>query len=155
MHRTLKRAATTTLLLLAAAASSFAQADANKKPEAVKQPANTAAASPAYAELLLKRTELQSQLESLVLEYTEEFPKVKEIRQTLVLIERESARLGKVKPADSSRLTLALGRLMIRKIELETDLWGLRKTFQDEHPDVKRAQRRVEIYEAAIGEILN
>ena len=155
MNRTLKRAAATAFLVMAAAASSFAQAPADKKPEQAKVAPHPAAASPAYAELLLKRTELLSQLESLVLEYTEEYPKVKEIRQTLVLIDRESARLGKVKPADSTRLTLALGRLMIRKIELETDLWGLRKTFQDEHPDVKRAQRRVEIYEAAIGEILN
>ena len=140
---------------MAVAASSFAQATPAKKPEPVKPAPNTAAASPAYAELLLKRTELQSQLESLILEYTEEYPKVKEIRQTLVLIERESTRLGKVKPADASRLTLALGKLMVRKIELETDLWSLRTTLQEEHPDVKRAKRRVEIYEAAITEILN
>lgn len=153
MDRIIRRAATTALLLMAAAASSFAQAD--KKSEQAKAAPNQAAASPAYAELLLKRTELQSQLESLILEYTEEYPKVKEIRQTIVLLDRESARLGKVKTTDSGRLTLALGKLMVRKIELETDLWGLRSSLQEEHPDVKRAKRRVEIYEGAIAEILN
>lgn len=110
--------------------------------------------SPAYAELLLRRTELSSNLESLVLEYTEEFPKVKEIRHVLTLIDRETERIAKVKEADVSKLTLALGKLLVRKIELETELWSLQKNYKDEHPDVKRAKRKVEIYETAIGEIL-
>ncbi|HVF30864.1 MAG TPA: hypothetical protein VNA22_07835 [Pyrinomonadaceae bacterium] len=111
--------------------------------------------SAAYAELLLRRTEMTSSLESLVLEYTEEYPKVKELRQGLVVIDRESDRLSKVKASDVSRLTLALGKLIVRKVELETDLWKLQKDYKDEHPDVKRAKRRVEIYESAISEILN
>lgn len=113
------------------------------------------AASPAYAELLVKKTELAAQLESMILEYTDEYPKVIEIRHVLTLIERESRRLSKLKPADAPRLTLALGKLVVRKIELETDLWNLQKNYKDEHPEVKRAKRKVEIYEAAIGEILN
>jgi hypothetical protein len=113
------------------------------------------AGSPAYAELLLRKTELQSQLESLVLEYTEEFPKVKELRFVLGLLDRDVARIAKVKPADSGKLTLALGKLMIRRIELETDMWNLQRSYKDEHPDVKRARRKVEIYETAISEILN
>ncbi len=155
MRRTFRSAAVIAVFLMAAAAVSFGQAPADKKAETAKSPVNPAASSPAYAELLLKRTELLSQLESLILEYTEEFPKVKEIRQTLTLIERESSRLAKVKAADSSRLTLALGKLMVRKVELESDLLNLRKSYQEEHPDIKRARRRVEIYEAAISEILN
>ena len=110
--------------------------------------------SPAHAELLLKRTELQSELESLVLEYTEEFPKVVQIRYSLTVLQKESERIRAVKPAEASKLTLALGKLMVRKIELETDLWELLKNYKDEHPDVKRAKRKVEIYEAAIKEIL-
>ncbi len=110
--------------------------------------------SPAYAELLLKKTELQADLESLILEYTEDYPKVKEIRFTLGLIKKESERLTAVKPAETSRLTLALGKLIVRKIELETELWGLQINYKDDHPDVKRAKRKVEIYETAIKEIL-
>ncbi len=110
--------------------------------------------SAAYAELLLKKTELQADLESLVLEYTEEYPKVIEIRFNLGALQKEADRLNKVKPADVSQLTLALGKLIVRKTELETDLWGLQKNYNDAHPDVKRAKRKVEIYEAAIREIL-
>ena len=124
-------------------------------------PANAAAddiasfkSSPAYAELQLKRTELSSDLESLILEYTEEYPKVKEFRFVISLIDRDIARLGKSKPREPGRFSVALGKLMIRKIELETDLWNLQRNYKDEHPDVKRAKRKVEIYETAIAEIL-
>ena len=90
-----------------------------------------------------------------MVEYTEEYPRIKEIRHVLTLFDRDIARINKVTPADSSKLTLALGKLMLRRIELETELWNLQKNYQEEHPDVKRAKRKIEIYESAITEILN
>ena len=115
---------------------------------------SSATSSPAYAEILLKKTEMQSELESLVIDYTEDYPKVVEIRYSLTVLQKVSERMLAVKPAESSKLTLALGKLLVRKIELETDLWSLQKNYKDDHPDVKRAKRKVEIYEAAIKEIL-
>ena len=111
--------------------------------------------SPAYAELVLKRTELRSELESLILDYTEDFPKIKEIRLVLALYDRDIGRINRVKAEDSSKLTLALGKLMLRRIELETELVNLQKNYKEEHPDVKRAKKKVEIYESAISDILN
>ncbi len=143
------------ILMMASAAVLFGQAPADKKTDTAKAGPAAMSGSPAYAELLLKKTELQSELESLILEYTEEFPKVKEIRYVLTLVDRDAARLAKVKPTEASRLTLALGKLLIRRIELETDLWKLQGTYKDEHPEVKRAKRKIEIYETAIAEILN
>jgi len=110
--------------------------------------------SAAYAEILLKKTELQSDLESLLLEYTDEHPKVNEIRFVLGSIQKEADRIFAAKPSEASKLTVALGKLIIRKVELETDLWSLLRNYKDDHPDVKRAKRKVEIYEAAIKEIL-
>lgn len=118
--------------------------------------ANTQAitSSPAYAEILLKKTEMQAELESLVAQYTEDYPQVKEASATLAFLDAATARLLGVKPADAPKLTLALGKLMVRKVELQTELWKLSLTYKEEHPDVKRAVRRVEIYEIAIKEIL-
>jgi hypothetical protein len=132
-----------------------AQKPAAEKPVGEARPSSSVPSSAAYAELLLRKTEMQAELESLVLEYTEEFPKVKELRHTLTLIERESARLAKTKANDTSKLTVALGKLIVRKVELETELWTLQKTYKDEHPDVKRAKRKVDIYETAIAELLD
>jgi hypothetical protein len=152
----LKKSCLTAVFLLLVSVGCFGQTETAGRNN---KPATAAAlafrASPAYAELLLKRTEMTAELEALVLEYTEEYPRVKDIRHAITLLDRESARLANVKAADQGRLTLALGKLMVRKIELEIELWNLQKNYKDEHPDVKRAKRRVEIYETAIGEVLN
>ena len=110
--------------------------------------------SPAYAEVLLRKTELLSELESLLVEYTEDFPKVKELRFESGLLQKDLDRLLAVNVADASRLSAALGKLMVRKCELNTDLWSLQLQFNDQHPDVKRAKRKSEIFEAAISDIL-
>jgi hypothetical protein len=151
----MKRGVIVLAIALSVCAGTFAQA---AKPTAAKIVAAELApvkSSPAYAELQLKRTEVFSDLESLLLEYTEEFPKVKEFKNTLLLLDRDIARISKVKVGEASKLSLALGKLMLRRIELETDLWNLQKSYKDEHPDVKRAKRKVEIYESAISDILN
>jgi hypothetical protein len=110
--------------------------------------------SPAYAELLLRRTELESNLDALLVDYTEEFPKVKDIRLELVFLKTEMDRLMAVKPGDAGKLSQALGQLMLRKVEIETQLDALRAQYKDDHPDVRKARKKVETYEAAIKEIL-
>jgi hypothetical protein len=110
--------------------------------------------SPAYAELLLHRTDLESNLDALLVDYTEQFPKVKDIRLELGFLKTEMDRLMAVKPADASKLSQALGQLMLRKVEIETQLDALRAQYKDDHPDVRKARKKVETYEAAIKEIL-
>ena len=111
-------------------------------------------ASPAYAELLLHKAELESTLESLLVDYNEEYPKVKDLRAESTLLNAEILRLMAVKPADAGKLTLALGRLMLRKVELETELNTLRQQYKDDHPDVRKLKRKIDVFESAIREIL-
>ena len=111
--------------------------------------------SPAYAELLLQKTELQSTLDSLLVDYTEQYPKVKELRLQLGFIQAEMERLLAVKPENVARLSDALGKLMLRKIELESNLETLRAQYKDDHPEVKKLRRKIESYEASIKEILS
>lgn len=144
------------LLIPVLAGISFGQksagAETSKTP--VPQAVNPARSSPAYAEILLVKTERESELESLLIDYTEEYPKVKEAKFQLSVIKKDIERLLAVKPAEVSKLSLALGKLMVRKTEIETDLWALRIRYNDEHPEVKRAKRKLEIFETAIKDIL-
>lgn len=110
--------------------------------------------SPAFAELVLHRTELESELESLLLEYTDDYPKIVETRFGLAAVQKETERLLALKAEDVPKLTLALGKLIVKKVEHETSLRTLQKNYSDGHPEVKRAKRKVEIYEKAIKEIL-
>lgn len=117
-----------------------------------KSSAQAVKSTPAYAEILLRKTELSAELENLLLGYTEEYPKVKELRFQSGLLQKDSEKLLAV--SDASKLTLALGKLIVRRAELETDLWNLQRQYGDEHPNVKRARRKVEVFEQAIKEIL-
>ncbi len=117
-----------------------------------KPTANPAKSSPAFAEIILRKTELSAELENLLIDYTEDFPKIKELRFELGLLQKDLDKILAV--SDASKLTLALGKLIVRKVELQVDVWSLQKQYADEHPDVKRAKKKVEIYEQAIKEIL-
>jgi uncharacterized protein involved in exopolysaccharide biosynthesis len=110
--------------------------------------------SPAFAEILLRKTELQAEVESLLSEYTEDYPKVKETQYQLAQLQKGMDRVLAVKSADSSKLTLALGKLIVRKCELETEVWALLNQYKEDHPDVKRAKRKVDVFEQAIKQIL-
>lgn len=143
------------LILLAAfvVALSIAAFGQTKIPSTANQPSSIKA-SPAYAELLLRYTDLESDLESLLVSYTEEFPKVKEDRYELGLIKRDMDKILSLNQADSGKLTLALGKLMVRRAELETDLWAKRNQYGEEHPEVKRGKKKVEVFDKAIKQIL-
>ncbi|HYJ91791.1 MAG TPA: hypothetical protein VEV84_10820, partial [Pyrinomonadaceae bacterium] len=110
--------------------------------------------SPAYAELLLQKTELQSSVDALLIDHTVEFPKVKEMRSQLGFLQAEMDRLLAIKPENAGRLSDALGKLILRKVELESALVSLRSQYKEDHPEVKRMQRKIDSYEAAIKEIL-
>jgi len=110
--------------------------------------------SAAFAEVVLRQTELESDIEELSTEYTEEYPKLKASRFELSALQIEFKKLFLVKANETSKLTVALGKIIVRKVALETDLWELRQKYADDHPDVKRAQRKLAVFEKAIKEVL-
>lgn len=110
--------------------------------------------SAAYAEVLFRRAELEADLEELLVSYKEEFPKVKEIRYELGMLNRELGRITSVKPSEANKLTLALGKLMVRKATLSLEYWSFKSRLNDIHPNVKKARRKLAIFEKAIKEIL-
>lgn len=133
------------LVVLLVGQAVFSQAKTEDKKQSIKS-------TPAYAEVILRKAELESEVESLLESYTEEFPKVKAAKHELELTKKDLARL--LTQTDAARLTSALGKLLVRKNELETELWMLQNQYDKEHPEVKRAQRKVSSFQNAIKEIL-
>ena len=128
----------------------------NRKPVPTPEPSiGSSTATAAFAEIALKRAEFEADLEGFLVDYTDDFPKVKELRFALTKIEAESERLKALKATDRDRATSALGKLMVRKVESEIELWKLQQSYADGHPEVRRAKKRVEIFEKAIKEILS
>lgn len=110
--------------------------------------------SATYAEILLRKTELQADLEALLADYTEAHPQIVDIRVELKSLDKSLEKVFGVKPSETGKLTLALGKMILRRAVLETGFQRLQRTYSLDHPEVKRAKRRVEIFDSAIKEIL-
>lgn len=110
--------------------------------------------SAAYAEILLRKTEITADLDAFSADYTEANPKVIDLRAELASLDRSLEKVFTVKPSDTVKLTQALGKLIVKKAELDAAFTRLTRSYNKDHPEVRRAKRRVEIFEASIGEIL-
>ena len=110
--------------------------------------------SPAYAEVLLRKTQLQADLEAFLADYTEQNPKVIDLRNELTALNKSLEKIYAVRATETGKLTLALGKLIVEQGRLQTDLARLLRSYSNGHQEVKRARRRVETFEAAINEIL-
>ena len=135
-------------------AFSIVSAQAPRKPEKPAVAESGIKSTGAYAEIVLRNTELEAELESLLLDYTDEYPKVKELKYGVVRLKVERDRLTRLPLADLSKASLALGKIMVRKVDAEIELWKLLQSYADNHPEVRRAKRKVEIFEKAVKEIL-
>ena len=153
------------VIIAAFASVCFAQEPtaADKKP--AEKPADVNVSEPpaappfvrstaAYAELLLVRSELAAEIESLLIDRTESYPRIIEDRFHLGLIDIAMRRVAAVKAADAEKLTPALGKLLVRQAEVETELWRLKLTYADSHPEVKQTVKKAQIYEKAVSAIL-
>lgn len=139
------------VLIVLFAATIFSQTSEKTTAQAEAGPIRS---SPAYAEILLRKTEIQADLEAFSAGYTEANPKILDLRIEIGSLDKELEKVFGVKPAETGKLTLALGKLIVKKASLETDLARLMRSYNKDNPDVKRAKRRVEIFDAAIKEVL-
>lgn len=145
------------LVILSLLFSLAVSAQTNEKKLKVDYSTSTSKAiksSPAYAELILRRTGIKADLEEMLISYTEDFPKVKDARAEIDLINFELSRLLDTKVADSCRLSESLGKLMMKKIDIELELKVLSQKYNADHPNVLRTKRKLEVYDKAIIEIL-
>lgn len=111
-------------------------------------------ASAAYAEVLLRKTEVQAELEAMLPDYTEENPRVIDARFEIGVLTRDIDRIYAVRPSETGKLTLALGKLLVRRAALETEFQRLQRSYNKDNPEVKRAKRRIEIFDNSIKQIL-
>lgn len=120
-----------------------------------QKPHKAISSSPAFAEIILRQTEVESELEEMLVSYTEEFPKVKDARYELSVLNKSLETINRVKPEEASKLTSALGKLFVRRARVATDYWLLKNRYDDKHPQTMRAKKKLEIFDRAINKIMN
>jgi len=153
MNQLLRAASLSVFILVAGASAMFAQATAQNSSAQSSDP-GPIKSSPAYAEVLLRKTELEADLLSFAEDYTDQNPKVIDTRFELATLSKDIDRLFAVRPDDVQKLTLALGKLIVRRAELETELNRLLRTYKPDHPQAKRALKKAELYRDALKDVL-
>ena len=139
--------------MLVFASFAFGQGDGEPKERVPEYPEHIRS-SPAFAEVILRKAILESELEEMLVRYTNQYPKVAEARFEMAQLELAIGKLLDVPPAESSKLTLALGKLLVQRAAFATDLDVLKRKYNDDHPEVKRAAKKLEIFDKSIERIL-
>lgn len=147
------------ILVLIASASGAAYSQKAKAKEPAATPVAVAddsylRGSGAYAEVLLRHTELGATLDALLEEYTENYPKVIDTRLQLESVTVDLERLRSVKPDAAGKLTAALGKLMVRRAELYSEFRMTSSQYEADNPMVKRAKKAYESFSKSIEDIL-
>lgn len=138
------------------AAESLAQKTKTKEtaPQTISTDDSYIRSSAAFAEVLLRQTELSASLDALLEEYTENYPKVIDARLQLASINGDIVRLFSVRPEAAGKLTGALGRLIVRRSELYAEYQIASKQYEADNPIVKRAKKAYESFSKSIDDIL-
>lgn len=110
--------------------------------------------TPAYAELLVRRTDAAAELEVLLADYTDEAPEVREKRLHLQILDQALKRLETVTLDQYQALTPAVGKMLAGKMEAEAELKIFSEMYTEEHPSLKKAKIRFKVFEAALKKLL-
>jgi hypothetical protein len=125
------------------------------KPAGSRAPsASWVRSSPAYIELTLHKADIDAELLDLAVDYTDEYPKVKRLKLEAQFVQADLENMLKLDAAALPKLTESFAKLMLKKVAMQVDLAELKVDHKDDYPDVQRAQKRVQIYEKAIRDLL-
>lgn len=151
--KSISRALLAIAIITLLSAAAFGQ-ETDSKGKSIRDFPDYVRASPAFAEVIYRKAVLESELEGLLVKYTNQYPKVAEIRFQLAELELALGKLLDVPADEKSKLSIALGKLMVQRAEYAAELDALKRKYNDSHPEVKQAARRLEIFDKAILRIL-
>ena len=124
------------------------------QPTQQQTPQGSTKSSPAYIELTLRKVEVEAELNELLVEYTEEHPKARVKQAEINSLNREMDRIAAMDASMIPRMTATFGKLVLRKVELETEVNKMLLQYEEGHPQIKKTKDKLEIIEREIQRIL-
>jgi hypothetical protein len=104
----------------------------------------------AYSLLIQRKVKVQAELESLLSEYTSDWPKAKRLQFELDTLKTEMKKMSEVVKPEVLKLTSGFGSLILRKVSLATDIHMLAEEQGVDWPLLKDKQRELELLEKEI-----
>lgn len=108
----------------------------------------------AYAEVFAQKVEAEAELKVLMIDMTDDAPQVREKKLRRDFLQREIEWLEKLPAALHPKMTLALGKIIVRKVQAEVDQKMFAENYADEHPLIKKARARFAVYKDEIDKLL-
>jgi hypothetical protein len=139
------------LLVLVLAFAIFPAATLAQKPSAPEQNPKT---TQAYSMLIQQKVKLQAELESLLSEYSSDWPKTKKVQFELDTLKSEMKKMAEVEESKVIKLTSGFGSLVLRRIALATEVHMLLEEEGSEWPTYKLKQRELELLDKEIQKLM-
>ena len=141
-------------LALTLAASVAAFAGPAPQTQSAEGDAQDPKGTSAYAALVLRKVAVSAELADLSSRLTNESREVRARQVELSLLRREMEAMQAVGRDGVARLSNAYGQLVLRKVALEVELYGLRDSYTAAHPDVKKKRVELQLLRREIEDIL-
>jgi uncharacterized protein involved in exopolysaccharide biosynthesis len=110
--------------------------------------------TPAYGVLVLRKAKVEAEFSELSEKLTNEHPTLDSKRFELRAIRREMAKMRAVETTDVSKLSNAVGNLILSKVALEVELNDLLVQLKPQHPDVTKKSVELAALEREIENLL-
>jgi hypothetical protein len=105
--------------------------------------------------LIEHRVKVQAQLETLLSEYTSDWPASKKLQAELDALRLEMKKMSEMDQTMIPKLTNGYGMLILRKIALSGDVQSMREEWGSDWPPLKEKQRELELLENQIQKLSN
>lgn len=93
--------------------------------------------------LVLRKAKVEAELSQLSEELTNVHPSLESKRFELRVIRREMAKMRAIETSSVSKLSSAVGNLILSKVALEIELNDLLVRLNPQHPDVTKKKREL------------
>lgn len=110
--------------------------------------------TPAYAVLILRKAKVETELSELSGELTNEHPSLDSKRFELRAIRREMAKMRALQTSHVSRLSTAVGNLILSKVAVQVELNDLLAQLTPQHPEVTKKRVELAVLQREIENIL-
>jgi hypothetical protein len=110
--------------------------------------------TPAYSMLILRKVKAQAELESLLEQYSSEWPKAKSLQFELDALKIEMKKMAEVTDLKVSKMTSGYGTLILRKVSLDAEIQSLLLEEGSDWPEVRDKQRELELLDKEIQKIV-
>jgi hypothetical protein len=108
----------------------------------------------AYGLLVQRKVKVQAQLETLLAEYSSDWPAAKKLQFELDALKLEMKKLAETDGAQIPKLTNGYGTLLLRKASLESEIQSLSEEQGSDWPDLKQKRRELELLDTELKKLM-